>query len=249
MNFNKSAAGARMLLMAKLLLSRDLPWFRPVPWLDVADGSAHGSSGRIPSDEACEALWDHYGMPDHIRRHCRCVANLATILAQRAVDLYGESDDPAAAGPGRHAPCPKNLVKVTRAAGLLHDIAKKYCILFGGSHAQLGASWVLEATGNYRIAQAVLHHVEWPWEYPDNVCSPALFVSYSDRRVKHDAYVTIEERYRDLLERYGKTDPRRKETIGNAYGRAVILERALSAQLELPLHESTVDSGRLVPGA
>ena len=33
------------------------------------------------------------------------------------------------------------------AAGLLHDLAKTYCIRHGGSHAQLGAAWVLEATG------------------------------------------------------------------------------------------------------
>ncbi len=235
--------------MKQFELSRELPWFKPVPWLDVADGSLAVAEGSVPDDAACEVLWDQYRMPDHIRRHCRCVADFATAMARRAVELYGESSDPVPAAPGRHAPCPEGIVGVTRAGALLHDLAKKYCIRFGGSHAQLGASWVLEETGNQRIAQAVLHHVEWPWEYPDNVCSPALFVGYADRRVKHDTYVTVQERYHDLLERYGKLDPRRHETISSAYERALTLERALSAQLELPLHACTFDSGRLVTRA
>ncbi|HIU16940.1 MAG TPA: HD domain-containing protein [Candidatus Avidesulfovibrio excrementigallinarum] len=228
--------------------SRALPWFNPVPWLDMADGSSDMGTGRIPSDEACFALHDRYGTMEHIRRHCLRVADLATAMAQRAVELYG-IDDGQPRPAGMHPACPARLVATTRAAGLLHDLAKTYCIKHGGSHAQLGAAWVLEATGNHRIAQAVFLHVEWPWDFPNNVCSPALFVTYADRRVKHDTYVTVRERYCDLLERYAKTDACRRTTISSAYDRVLTLERALSAQLELPLHACTVDCGRLVPRA
>ena len=234
----------------QFIYSRPLPWFGSVPWLPEADGAlATENAGRIPSDAECIALCEHYDIMPHIAAHCRRVADFATALARRAVELYGERDSKTSPPTDRngHSPCTHQLVEITRAAGLLHDIAKSFCIRNGGSHAQLGAAWVLDATGNYRIAQAIFHHVEWPWEFPDNVCSPALFVGYADRRVKHDTYVPLEERYRDLLERYAKNDPQRYHTITAASKRAITLERALSAQLELPLHACTFDSGRLVP--
>jgi len=236
--------------MEAFTYSRPLPWFGSVPWLPEADGARYTSaSEKIPSDEACLALCASHDIMPHIQTHCLCVADFATAMARRAVELYGEADGviPEEMPRGIHPPCPRHLVEITRAAGLLHDIAKSFCIRNGGSHAQLGASWVLDATGNHRIAQAVLHHVEWPWEFPANICSPALFVGYADRRVKHDNYVPIEERYRDLLERYAKNDPKRFQTITAAAKRASTLERALSVQLELPLHACTVDRGRLVP--
>jgi len=250
--------------------SLDLPWFKPVPWLDMANGAEdweHGGmkgklssctadagnmsltspSKKIPSDEECAVLWDiHYTM-EHIKAHCRRVADFAEALALRAVELFGTEDAPKAYK--GHPPCPNNLAAITRAAGLLHDVAKSFCIRNGGSHAQIGASWVKEATGNYRIAQAVLHHVEWPWARPSNICSAAIFVGYADKRVKHDTYVTLEERYEDLLTRYAKNDPLRYTSICATKERALNLERALSEQLELPLHACTFNCGRLVARA
>ena len=217
-----------------VMYSRRLPWFEPLPWIDQADGARFGDDGLIPSDAECEALWEHYAMLDNIKAHCRKVADFATAMARIAVARRSR---------------PEHFVEVTRAGGLLHDLAKTYCIRNGGSHATIGAAWVLEHTGNPRIAQTVFHHVEWPWELPDDVLTPALLVGYADRRVRHDEYVTIEERYVDLLERYAKNNPDRRESISAARLRAINLERALSAQLELPLYACTFDCGRLVPRA
>lgn len=193
-------------------------------------------SDLIPDEARCRELWDHYAMFEHIRRHSQCVADVATALARRAVEQgfwSGRQDE---------------LVALTQASGLLHDIAKSYTVQYGGSHAQTGASWIIASTGNHRIAQAVYHHVEWPWELPEDLVHPVFFVLYADKRARHDELVTLEERYVDLMERYGKTEHSRI-AIRRGREHALTIERALSAQLEFPLHESTVVGGWLVKRA
>ena len=133
-------------------------------------------------------------------------------------------------------------------AGLLHDIAKSYTVQFGGSHAQIGASWVVDSTGNHKVAQAVYHHVEWPWPLPEDLVHPVFFVIYADKRARHDEMVSLDERYEDLLVRYGKSEHSRA-AIHRGWEHSKTIERVLSAQLEFPLHESTVVGGRLVSRA
>ena len=132
--------------------------------------------------------------------------------------------------------------------GLLHDIAKSYTVQFGGSHAQIGASWVVDSTGNHKVAQAVYHHVEWPWPLPEDLVHPVFFVIYADKRARHDEMVSLDERYEDLLVRYGKSEHSRA-AIHRGWEHSKTIERVLSAQLEFPLHESTVVGGRLVSRA
>ena len=131
---------------------------------------------------------------------------------------------------------------------VLHDIAKSYTVQFGGSHAQIGASWVVDSTGNHKVAQAVYHHVEWPWPLPEHLVHPVFFVIYADKRARHDEMVSLDERYEDLLVRYGKSEHSRA-AIHRGWEHSKTIERVLSAQLEFPLHESTVVGGRLVSRA
>ena len=130
----------------------------------------------------------------------------------------------------------------------LHDIAKSYTVQFGGSHAQIGASWVVDSTGNHKVAQAVYHHVEWPWPLPEDLVHPVFFVIYADKRARHDEMVSLDERYEDLLVRYGKSEHSRAASH-RGWEHSKTIERVLSAQLEFPLHESTVVGGRLVSRA
>lgn len=121
------------------------------------------------------------------------------------------------------------------ACGLLHDIAKHYTILHGGSHAQLGAAWTLAETGHYTVARGVLHHVCWPWPVEErDVCGTVFFVMYADKRTMHSDYVTIEERYRDLLLRYGMNEQARRG-IAASRRQAGEIERALGTRLGLRL--------------
>lgn len=196
----------------------------------VPNPASEFSLSSVPDEAACYALHQRYAMMPHIHDHCVMVAAFARQLAERAVAL-GVSD----------ALC----VPLTVAAGLLHDIAKTYCIRHGGSHAQMGASWVIDETGNYLLAQAVLYHVEWTRPLPDNLCHPVFFVNYADKRIRHDTCVTLTERYDDLMVRYGSTE-RSRESIRSGQRHGLTLERALAAQLELPLHACTLAGGRLV---
>ncbi len=185
-------------------------------------------TGTIPDDTACFALWDTYDMRDNVRAHSLLVADMAQAVAQLALDKGYDI-----------------CIQSVRASALLHDIAKSYTIDHGGSHAQIGASWVIEATGNRLLAQGVAMHVYWPWDLPKNVCALPFFVIYADKRIMHQKCVSLEERYEDLLTRYGTTEEHRIG-ITVSYEQGKNIESALSAQLEMPLHEYTYHSGRMV---
>ncbi len=175
------------------------------------------AASPVPDEAACLALWDKYGMLDNIRAHSLLVADSATALARMAVERGFPVD-----------------VSAVRASGLLHDIAKTYCLLHGGSHAHLGAAWVVAETGNYAVAQGVFHHFCWPWpmplDQPDRLCSLPFFIMYADKRARHDEFVTLDERFSDLLDRYGTT-PQRRDGIFASYVQARDMEQALSGYL------------------
>ena len=184
----------------------------------------------IPRREDCIALWECYAMLGNIRAHSEQVAGMAHALALRAteqgLDIYPDA---------------------VLAAGLLHDLAKTYTIHYGGNHTQLGAAWVMRETGNGPIAQAVIAHVDWPWvEDADNdgFFMP-MAIAYADKRIKHDRCVSLEERFEDLLARYGVNDYVRSRIKGS-FLQGKRMEEALSRRLGVSLHEYTVDSGRLV---
>ena len=187
----------------------------------------------VPGREECQALWDKYAMPEHIRAHSAMVAEFATCLATMLADN----------GADIHVP-------TVLASGLLHDLGKFYTIKHGGSHAQVGGAWVMSETRNPLIAQGVVHHVRWPW-HVDETVEPWLLVYciiYADKRVMHDKVVTPEERYADLLERYGVTESARAHiTIAHNQGQEI--GAALSRRVKVNLNEHTFDSGRLVKRA
>ncbi len=87
-------------------------------------------------------------------------------------------------------------------------------------------------TRNYALAQGVMLHVHWPWHIPEGagICALPFFVIYADKRVRHDACVSLDDRYEDLLTRYGCTEAARAG-IRSSYEQGKIIERALSAQL------------------
>ena len=195
-----------------------------IPALAGVQARHDADEGIIPDDEGCRALWDRYDMLDNIRAHSLLVANVATRLAEKAVSR-GFSVN----------------VRAVRASALLHDIAKTWCLRHGGSHAELGASWVLQETGNRIIAKGVFHHVYWPWELPvddgGQMCSVPFFVLYADKRARHDAFVSLEIRYEDLLDRYGRSE-RHRESICASYLQIKAVESALSQHLGMGLEHT-----------
>lgn len=184
--------------------------------------------GDAPGPEECRRLWEAYEMPDHIREHSLCVATIADTLAELAQERG---------------------IRVCReeitAAGMLHDIAKAYTIRHGGNHAQLGGAWAIAITGNRHIAQGVVHHIYWPGPLDPITHFLPLAVIYSDKRVMHDRIVTIEERFEDLLTRYGSTEYIRAR-IQEANRQALAIERSFCDLLEVDLHAYSFDRRRLV---
>jgi len=170
-------------------------------------------------------------MPGHIREHSMRVGEIAHALAIRAGDLKvlpGDSD-----------------VQSVRVSGLLHDLAKIYTLRHGGSHAQIGAAWVLAETGNPLIAQGVLHHVWWPLDADPTKHFLPLAVLYADKRVKHENIVSLGARYADLFERYAKNDyARERMKLSMAQSKAI--EAMFEELLGVNLNACTFNSGRLV---
>jgi len=183
---------------------------------------------RAPSEARCVALWDRYEMPEHIRAHSAKVALVATQVAE------------AAQAKGLNV-----CVETVRASALLHDIAKAYCIKHGGHPGQLGGAWAMAATGHPVLAQGVIHHICWPFELDLQRFIAPIAVLYGDKRVAHDQIVPIEQRFGDLLERYGKTQEIR-ERIDSTNRQAKTIEDALSKLLEIDLNAHDFDRRRLV---
>lgn len=181
--------------------------------------------GHIPDDRECAALWDKYGMWENIRAHSRKVALICGALAARAREVGFNVSE-----------------RQSRSAGLLHDLAKTRCIQFGGSHAQLGAAWVLRETGDYGLAQATLLHVHWAWPLPAprEICRLPFFLQYADKRVMHDKIVRLGERFEDLQKRYGLTEEARAG-INATLRQTREMEAKLSAGLEWNLDEHSFD--------
>ncbi len=167
-------------------------------------------------------------MLDNIAEHSLMVAHVATFLAKRAKEKGLNVDVPT-----------------VRASALLHDIAKTYCIRHGGNHSQLGGAWVMELTGNPLIALGVTHHVYWPFTMDLNLYFTPLAVLYADKRVNHSELVSIKDRFRDLVVRYG-VPLNLRDRIKVTEDQALDLEKMLCDTLEVDLNACNFDSGRLV---
>lgn len=184
--------------------------------------------GQVPTDLECLNLWDKYAMLDHIRTHSSLVADVATTLAEMARDRGMDLN-----------------VQAVRAAGLLHDLGKTYTVQFGGNHSQLGSSWVMQATRNPAIAQGVMHHVHWPGPLDLDAHFLPLAIIYADKRVKHQGLVSLEDRFTDLVDRYG-VDQDLISRIHRSYQQGKDLEELLNTRLEVDLNAHPFDRRRLV---
>lgn len=192
--------------------------------------------GLIPSDAQCRLWWDQYEMLDNIKAHSLLVAAVATELARLAARL--NLGNPW----GLNA---EDFVQSVRASALLHDLGKTYSIRHGGNHSQLGAAWTLTLTRNHPIAQGVIHHVFWPGELNLAKHFLPLAVIYADKRVTHDKLVSIEDRFADLMNRYG-TNERSRNWIDRSRQQNMDLEKLLSTFLGEDIHAYFTDSRWLV---
>ncbi|MDC0336570.1 HDIG domain-containing protein [Pseudodesulfovibrio sp.] len=200
----------------------------PLSTLPPPPPVAIDSGLTVPNDRQCAEYWMRFSMLENVVEHSYEVARLATFLAARAKELGLDVDVPT-----------------VRASALLHDIAKTYCIVHGGNHSQLGGAWTVEMTGNPAIACGVTHHVYWPFELDLDKYFTPLAVIYADKRVNHNQIVSIEDRFEDLIKRYG-IPLGLQDKIKMTESQALDLEKLLCDTLEVDLNECDFNSGRLV---
>jgi uncharacterized protein len=142
----------------------------------------------IPSHNQCLELMDTHAMLPNIREHSFRVMEVASFLGEALAE----------AGYDLHLP----LVTV---GALLHDLGKTQCLGTCNNHAELGAG-ILEELGYPHVAQVVREHVYLEPRIVDpRPLREAEVVNYADKRVLHDAVVTLQDRFADLKVRYGRT--------------------------------------------
>lgn len=169
-----------------------------------------------PSPDAarCRQLLEQHGVPPHIRRHSEQVERVAGLLGRAAVAAGGAALD----------------LEVLRAAAHLHDIAKMPCIESHRDHALEGAR-LLAGLGLGEIAELVGRHVRLgPWD-PAGPVTGAELLNYSDKRVQHEAIVSLTMRFEDLLIRYGRGNAVVEQRIREDWGIIARVEAKIFARL------------------
>lgn len=145
----------------------------------------------IPSREWVFALMAERQMPDNIIRHSLVVRAASVMLAYAFRQAGIETD----------------IVLVDRAS-LLHDICKIDSIRNGGDHALMG-KLLMEKLGYGRIGNIVGQHIRLDFMKADE----AMIVNYADKRVMHDQVVSLDRRFLDLMERYGRNEESRERMM------------------------------------
>lgn len=129
---------------------------------------------------------DKYQMLDHIRAHSIIVEKVARIIARGLQDAGVDI----------------SLEKIT-AGALMHDIGKTPCLNTNEDHSAKGREICLR-NDLCEIADIVGEHVLMQNYDLSAVIHEKEIVYYADKRVKHDAIVSLEERLKYIIERYGK---------------------------------------------
>ena len=142
----------------------------------------------IPTREECLKLMNEHGMLEHIARHCMIVAKVALFLSGQ-LNRRGQRID----------------LPLVEAASLLHDLTKTECLKTKEDHAKT-ASECLKGLGYERVGEIVAEHVVLAGEKDPYRVSEEEIVNYADKRVQHDHIVSLRERFRDLKDRYGKSE-------------------------------------------
>ena len=161
-----------------------------------------------------------YEMLPHIVRHSELVTDVALLIA-RKLNSCGERLDLA----------------LVEAGALLHDITKTACIRTKENHAQTGGE-LLISLGYPAVANIVRQHIRLdPDTLDPRAVTEAELVNYADKRVKHEEVVDIGERFRDVLERYGKKLPGLQPRLEEVHLETQCLELKIFSRIDITPQE------------
>jgi len=175
----------------------------------------------VLSRTECMELLRQFDMPQHIRRHSFLVAEVALVLGARLNQNSSRLD-----------------LRLIEAAALLHDVGKVRSLKTGENHAALGFQ-MLEGIVAPDVARIVGEHISLDPSEVGGPLTESLIVNYSDKRVRHDRIVSVEERYDDLIERYAKTPPQ-VEFLRRKLDLYFALERTIFSHLTITPHGSEI---------
>ena len=146
---------------------------------------------NIPDESICRQLMDRCSMLPNIVEHSYRVCQVAAFLG-KALSATENGLDPA----------------LIVASSLLHDITKTRSLKTRENHALTGGK-LLEDLGYPQVAEVVRGHVRLTGDEDPGPLREVHIINYADKRVRHDTVVSLEERFVDLMDRYGRTPERR----------------------------------------
>lgn len=142
---------------------------------------------RIPTRKECLHLMNQYGMLNNIIHHSLKVAKVATFIAKE-LNKKGHNMN----------------IELVEASSLLHDITKTKCLFTEEDHAKTGYK-LLKELGYERVGEIVGEHIQLSKISNSLWVKEEELVNYADKRVLHNRIVSLEDRFKDLRNRYGKS--------------------------------------------
>lgn len=179
---------------------------------------------EIPTQDQCYQMMVEMEMMDHIVVHSLQVSRVATFLAEHLNQHHYGID-----------------LDLIQSAALLHDITKTRSFKTREDHALTGGEH-LNDCGYPVIGDLIRQHVKLDKYSEAGEISEAEILNYADKRVMHDAIVSLDRRMDYILDRYGET-PAHRERIKMLWQKTKELE--IKIFKELPLTPD--DLIRLIP--
>ncbi len=172
----------------------------------------------IPGPAECSELMEQYAMLPNIVLHSRQVMRVALAIVDHLREDVTVNRDMVIAG------------------ALLHDITKTRSLQTKERHDASGGS-LLRELGFPFIADIVEQHVRLHELNHEGAINEKEIVYYADKRVMHDTIVTVEERVRDLINRYGRDEATRSQILQNAQ-QVLAVERKLAGFMKTDIHHA-----------
>jgi putative nucleotidyltransferase with HDIG domain len=176
------------------------------------------TSDRIPTRQECEELMASYVMLPNIFAHSVQVMRVSLAIMNNLNSFVSINRD----------------LVVT--AALLHDITKTRSLTTRERHDASGGE-LLRELGFPRIAEIVEQHVIIRDINLQGRIEEREIVYYADKRVLHDTIVTIDQRMKDILVRYGMTEETRAMILYNGR-QALGVERKIASFMKVDIDEA-----------
>ena len=163
------------------------------------------------SREECFTLLENYHTPAHVIRHCVKVTDTALRIAE-ALNQEGYQLD----------------LGLIQAAGLIHDIAR-----VEEKHWEVGAE-IASKAGYDDEAEIIRQHMTYNCDPNKDEITELDIICLSDRMVKEDQYVGLENRMQYILDKF-KGNQEATERINNRIKDNRILIRKIEGIIGKPL--------------